>query len=569
VTPRRYPAWLPVAGLVFVAVAASISGLGNQFAQDDFPIIWKNPAIHDLGQSWKLFAQPYWPPPFTPDLYRPLAVLSYAIQWAVGDGSPLIFRLASYLLYAIVGVQVFRLARLALPFPAAFSAGALFAAHPVHVEAVAMAVNQGELWVGLLSCLAVLIYVRARRAGGSLGLKVELGLAGLYLLALLFKENAVVLPGLLIAAELFLVPDQGWRFPVSLPRRFFLLLTLVAVSWYGVRTLVLAGDLVGTFAAEALAYLSVGERGLTMLAVVPHWFRLLFWPAHLQSDYSPGEIVSQTTWGADQTLGLLLLVAALLVAVASRWRAPAIAFGVLWAAITLLPVHNVLVPTGIVLAERTLFLPSIGVMIAVGGLGALLLEKATPRARAGLTAVVGALLILGVYRSTTRHPVWSDQFNLWFTTANRDAPKSYRAHHALAELYFLAGAEARAEQEYRLAIQYSPTTVSQVYLDYATKLRMRGYCYPAAQLYRTALKIRPNNMAIRASLVSCLVHLGEYREARDLAKEGVTYGWQVETWIQIRYTADSALRVGAPPGTVKLVAPSDSVGAYLNVGRVP
>ncbi|HLB55669.1 MAG TPA: tetratricopeptide repeat protein [Gemmatimonadales bacterium] len=568
--PRHYPAWLPAAGLVFLALAASVSGLGNQFAQDDFAIIWKSPLLHQLGESWKVFAQPYWPPPFTPDLYRPLALLSYAIQWAIGGGSPLIFRLASYLLYAAVSVQVLRVARLRLPFPAAFAAAALFSVHPVHVEAVAMAVNQAELWVALFSCLVVLIYVRARKAGGPLGLRTELGISGLYLLGCLFKENALMLPALLLAAELILVATpEPWRVRLARGRRLLLLLMLVAVSFFGVRTLVLAGDLVGTFTAEALAYLTVGQRGLTMLAVVPKWFRLLLWPAHLQSDYSPGEILGQTAWSSEQTLGAGLLAGAVFAAWVSRRRAPAITFGLLWAAIALFPVHNVLVPTGIVLAERILFLPSIGAMIALAGGGALLIERASYPAQVALAAALGVLLVLGVYRSTTRHPVWSDQFTLWYYTANRDAPRSYRAHHALAEMYFLAGTEARAEQEYRLAIAYSPPTVSQVYLDYANKLRLRGFCYPAAELYRKALAIRPNNMAVRASLVACLMHLGEYREARDLARMGISYGWQLETWLQIRHTADSALRAKAPAGSVRLQAPTDTVGAYLNIGRVP
>ena len=569
-TTRARPAWLPVAGLLFLAIAASISGLFNQWAQDDFPIIWKNPAVHDLLHSYRFFAQPYWPKPFTPDLYRPLAVLSYAVQWAVSGGAPMFFRVASYALYAGGAVVVFRLAQRLLPFAAAFAVAALFAVHPVHVEAVAMAVNQGELWVGLLSCLAVIHYLDARRRGGPLGVRTELGLTGLYLIACFFKENALVLPGLLLAVEVLLLPGgEPLRARWARGRRLLLLLMLVAVSFFGVRTLVLSGDLVGTFTAEGLAYLTMGQRALTMLSVVPRWFGLLLWPSHLQADYSPAEIEAQTAWGSAQTLGALLLVAAVLAGVLAWRRRPVITFGLAWCAIALFPVHNVLVPTGIVLAERTLFLPSIGALLALGGLGAVLVEQARPRARFALAAAVGALLILGVARSTTRHPVWADQFGLWYETANRDAPKSYRAHHALAELYYVAGSEGRAEREYRLAIAYSPAKVSMVYLDYANKLRLKGFCYPAMELYRRALQIHPNNMAARTSLVACLVHLGQYREAREVARIGIAYDWQVPTWQGFRNTADSALKVGAPPGAVRLSLLSDTVGTYLNIGGRP
>jgi tetratricopeptide (TPR) repeat protein len=568
-TTRARRAWLPDLGLVFLSLAASISGLFNQFAQDDFPIIWKNGAVHDLLHSYQLFAQPYWPKPFTPDLYRPLAVFSYAIEWAVGQGSPMFFRIVSYALYAAVALALFRLARRLLPFPAAFAAAALFAVHPVHVEAVAMGVNQGELWVGLLCCIAVAYYLRARRSGGPLGARAELTLAGLYLVGCFFKENALVLPGLLVAAEVLLLPaDEPVRDRIARGRRLLLLLMLVAVSFYGVRTLVLGGDLVGTFTAEGLAYLTMGQRGLTMLAVVPRWFRLLLWPSHLQADYSPEEIVAQTSWGPDQTLGALLLLGTLLAALLAWRRAPSITFGIAWMAIALFPIHNVLVPTGIVLAERTLFLPSVGAMLALGGLGALLAGRASESARLALAAGVGALLILGVARSTTRHPVWADQFGLWYDTANRDAPRSYRAHHALAEMYFLAGSEGRAEREYRLAIAYSPPKVSQVYLDYANKLRLKGFCYPALELYRKSLQIHPNNMAARASLVACLMQLGNYREALDAARVGISYDWQRETWQWLRFKADSALRAGAPPGSINIQV-GDSVAAYMRIGTKP
>jgi tetratricopeptide (TPR) repeat protein len=568
-TTRARRAWLPDLGLVFLSLAASISGLFNQFAQDDFPIIWKNGAVHDLLHSYQLFAQPYWPKPFTPDLYRPLAVFSYAIEWAVGQGSPMFFRIVSYALYAAVALALFRLARRLLPFPAAFAAAALFAVHPVHVEAVAMGVNQGELWVGLLCCIAVAYYLRARRAGGPLAARTELTLAGIYLVGCFFKENALVLPGLLVAAEVLLLPaDEPIRDRIARGRRLLLLLMLVAVSFYGVRTLVLGGDLVGTFTAEGLAYLTMGQRGLTMLAVVPRWFRLLLWPSHLQADYSPEEIVAQTSWGPDQTLGALLLLGTLLAALLAWRRAPSITFGIAWMAIALFPIHNVLVPTGIVLAERTLFLPSVGAMLALGGLGALLAERASESARLALAAGVGALLILGVARSTTRHPVWADQFGLWYDTANRDAPRSYRAHHALAEMYFLAGSEGRAEREYRLAIAYSPPKVSQVYLDYANKLRLKGFCYPALELYRKSLQIHPNNMAARASLVACLMQLGNYQEALDAARVGISYDWQRETWQWLRFKADSALRAGAPPGSINIQV-GDSVAAYMRIGTKP
>lgn len=559
--------WPMLVGLL--AVAASIGGVLNQYAQDDIPIIWKNPAIHSLSGIGALFTKAYWPHPFVQALYRPLASAWFAVEWALGGGSPAMFRLVSYLLYAAVSVGVFYLARLRLPTIVAFGAAALFAVHPLHVEAVAVAVNQSELWVGLLCSIAVFRYVRLRDRGGPLSAGNQVLLAGLYLVACLFKETALVLPGLLVAAEVLLVRStEPVRIRIAQGRKPLLLLMLVAVAFYWVRTRVLSGSLLGTFVAESLVGLSLGERALTMLAVVPEWARLMLWPSHLQADYGAGEILGHTAWGPMQSLGAAILVAAGAAVIAAWRRAPAIAFGLAWCAFGLFPVHNVLVPTGIVLAERTLFLPSIGAMIALGGLGALLLERSASFARLGLAITTGVLLVLGAYRSTTRHPVWSDQFNLWYQTANVDAPKSLLAHEALAEAYFQLEMERMAEQEYRLAIQYAPKQLTRPSMSYAHRLRSRGFCYPAAALYRKALQVHPTFLEAQAGLIACALDLGLYREAALNARLAISIDGERPAFQIALATADTALRTRAPPGTVRLTIPASYVVAeLLTVGR--
>src|SRR5688572_12953930 len=549
-------------------MAASITGVLNQYTQDDIPIIWKNSAIHSLGGIGKLFLEAYWPPPFLQALYRPFATVSFALEWAVGGGNPAMFRLVSHSPYAAVSVAVFYPARLRLPILPAFGAAALFAVHPLHVEAVAVAVNQSELWVGLLLCVATYRYVRLRNRGEPFSLGDELGLVALYLAACLFKENALVLPGMLVAAEVLLVRStQSIRVRIARGYRLLLLLMLVAVAFYWVRTQVLSGSLLGTFVAESLFRLSMGERALTMLAVVPEWLRLMLWPADLKADYGPAVLVGHTTWGPLQTLGLAILGAATALLLASWRRAPMIAFGLAWCAIGIFPVHNVLVPTGIVLAERTLFLPSIGAMLVLGGLGSLLLERASASNRVLLASVTGILLVLGAYRSATRHPVWSDQFNLWYQTANEDAPTSVLAHEAMAEAYFNIEMERMAEQEYLLAIHLSPKHLTRPMISYAHRLRSRGFCYPASEYYRKSLLVHSTLVEAQAGLIACALHLGHYREAAHIARTAISIDVDRPAFQLALMVADSALRTGAPPGTVRLSIPSKfQVAGWLTVG---
>jgi hypothetical protein len=95
----RIAIWTSV---ICLSVAASISGITNRFAFDDFSIIVRNSRTHSLAHWWQLFAQSYWPQIFGGDLYRPVTMLGFALQWALGGGAPLVFHVVSIAMYALV-----------------------------------------------------------------------------------------------------------------------------------------------------------------------------------------------------------------------------------------------------------------------------------------------------------------------------------------------------------------------------------------------------------------------------------------------------------------------------------
>ena len=87
---------------------------------DDIPIIQDNVRVHqfDFAHVREIFSSAYWPPPFVEQLYRPLTLVGLAAQYAVGAGSPMVFRSVSYVLYAVTAVLVYRLATRVLdPWP--------------------------------------------------------------------------------------------------------------------------------------------------------------------------------------------------------------------------------------------------------------------------------------------------------------------------------------------------------------------------------------------------------------------------------------------------------------------
>ncbi|MGE3618744.1 MAG: hypothetical protein AB7L66_22955, partial [Gemmatimonadales bacterium] len=123
--------------LLGLAVLATGRALGNGFAFDDVPIIVENAQVHSVAPPWVYAQQSYWPPANLGEAYRPWTIWGFALQWALGNGSPFVFHFVNLLLTAGLTLVVFGLARQWLPLAGAAVAAACFAVHPVLVEATA------------------------------------------------------------------------------------------------------------------------------------------------------------------------------------------------------------------------------------------------------------------------------------------------------------------------------------------------------------------------------------------------------------------------------------------------
>ena len=538
-----------------LAVVASITGLGNGFALDDLALVAGNSRVHSLDQWWRLFTLPYWPPLFGASLYRPMVTLAYALEWAIGNGSPRVFHVASILMYAGVSTLVLALALELVPFAAAAAVAALFAVHPVHVEAVANVVGQSELLAALAMLGASVIYVRARRRD-TLGRTPTAAIGLLFAIACLSKEHALLLPALLAALELFVIERPSGAARDRLADRLratgplVVTLAAVGVAYVVVRTAAV-GELLGE---QHLVPVEGARRPWVLLAVVPHWLRLLVWPARLSADYSPQEIAIPAGAGLEIVPGLIILTAAVGAFVAlgrggaaSTGDRNVARLGVAWLAVSLLPVSNLL--SVMLVAERTLLLPSVGaVMIAGAAVSALLRhagsEAAGRRARFGLGAALAGLVVLGTARSLSRQPVWRDNQTLFQQTV-ADAPRSYRAQFFYGQLLFQQGRRAEGERRLLRAIALNPTPSDVSPLNYlATEYRDAGMCPQALPLYERAIAHDAERPDVRYGLAACLLATGRIAEARTLARDGVRRGDLKRLFQELLARADSAVARG-------------------------
>lgn len=433
-----------------IAIAAYANAIPNGFAFDDLPIIVENSRVHNLANLKEIWLTPYWPRNGeTLGLYRPLTIFAFALQWAVGGGSPLPFHITNTLLHAAVsGLLFLLLARLTAPWPALLGA-AIFAVHPVHTEAVANVVGQAELLAaaGVLgACL-----LRLGPSVGVGGWGRPAGLVTLYGAALLAKEHAIVLPGLLVLLDLATRRGDG-QLPSGMPRRTVRLVTAlaaVAAVYVALRAAVL-GSVRGTDPAWPLMFLSERTRVLNAFRAWPEYARLLLWRADLSADYSAAVILPVRWLTPMAAFGAGLFVATLAAAATIRHR-PGLGLPAAWFLVTIAPVSNLFFPIGALVAERLLYLPSVAVALAVAyAANSPQIERQRPSVRAlALLGVAGACATLAV-RTVTRNPAWKDNSTL-VNTLIREHPESYRAQWLAAIALASAGDTARSEAHWQLA----------------------------------------------------------------------------------------------------------------------
>ncbi len=464
-----------------VATLAYLPSLGNGFALDDGAIVQRNPAAHSIRAAVAAFDSTYWPAQNGAGQWRPLVILSFAVDWQVAGGSPVWLHAANVAWHAAAtGLLVLVLAPY-VPAGAALAGGVLFAVHPVHVEAVANLVGRAETMAACFLFLAILLgrRVRERLADGRRTWRLELGLAAAVAAALLSKEHAALAVALLALDDLALA-SEGRR---HLPWRDYVAILLLTVAWFLVRRPIDAG---ASFATVAPTFFGLGAAGRldTMLPVVFVLVRLLAWPFDLFPDYGPQLIPRLEHFTALAAAGLVLLLAFAALALASWRRHRALSVGLCLIGIAWLPTSNLFFPTGVVIAERTLYLASAGaVLCAAAGFDWLARRFGLQRAAA---AALIAALAFGA-RTVTQIPVWNSNRDL-LLWALREHPESYREHLAAARALIRLGDLPSALGEYEYAVElypldpYALAEAAGASIDAGRIARARDYLARAAAL---------------------------------------------------------------------------------------
>ena len=460
---------------------------------------------------------------------RPAWLVSVLADTCLGGGRVYVYRLSSAFWHAVGAVLVLALGWwLCGGLAAASAAGPLFAVHPVHAEAVNIITFRSDLLCLVFMLASLLLYRDAlRRAGWPR----RAGLAGslaAFVLALLSKEMAVVLPLLLLLSHFYFpVPGNiraGGRKLVLVLAGFLALVPLYLVfraprsgyvsashqdvfsSWSRKFDLPLSTPREKPSAKHPSGltklddppwhevYDDGGTLFLTMSRVFGSYLRLLLWPWPLQGDYAPRVVRGvEPTVLASWAAWLLLFAAAW----ALRRRLPLAGFGLAWTAAGLLPV------TGLVLlrnlqAERYLYVASAGFCLAAGALWAELDRRLSGRGLWAGRAALALLVAVWAGRTWSRSRDFrSDQAFLEATIAVD--PGVPRAHLSLARFYQSQGAWGVAEREYGTALSLWPTS-RRARVDFADFLAGRGRREEALVQLREAERLPPQGPEVRVRI---------------------------------------------------------------------
>jgi Tfp pilus assembly protein PilF len=449
-TPGRRAASVVV---VLVAATAYAATLGYDLVWDDTLLIQQSWRLHHWHALPSLLTSHFWSEVGEAShYYRPLITLTFFLDMQIWGLHPLGFHLTNVLAHAAVTLAVLAVARRTLDGElAAVICALVFALHPLHTESVSFVSGRTDVIATLFFLLALLAHDRGRDRGRS---GPSAWALAAYLLALLAKEVAITLPVVLLAWDRLVRGDLRDRGAARRAAPRYGAYGAVTVLYMGLRLFALGG-----LDGSADAWGPFLTRALTTLRIVASyaWITLVPYPTSPYYAIAPETVPPGLTWW----LAAAGLVAAL---GATGWavcRAPAAGFGALWFWITLAPsiAVNLLPLPSVIMAERFLYLPTVGFSLVLGGSAARLFGPVTwgrtaqlrPIPSIGLAAVLLAYAVLTLWRNED----WRDEYRLYsrMVETSPDAAMP-RINLALAQLP--RGEVGPANQHLREAVRLAP-----------------------------------------------------------------------------------------------------------------
>lgn len=427
---------LTCAGLCGITLLAYVNSSHGGFIIDSELLVLQDPRLQQASAEnlGLIYHHTYWWPFFESGLYRPITTLSFLFNYSVlGNGTDptgyhwinLLLHILSVLLLYAIGLRLTRSF-----WPSAFIA-ALWAVHPVLTESVTNIAGRADLLAGMALLSGFWMYLKSTDGSEFTRAAWLSGLTLATTLGVFSKENAVAILGVILLYEFAM-----WKERRQLKGVLFGCLALVPpliAMWYQ-RFVVFADTSppLTLFVENPLTGVEFWTARLTAIKVLAKYIWLLVWPATLSWDHSYNQIPlvhgSPQDWFAFLTVGAVVLIVAIL------FRKNRLAFFFVgFAFVSIVPTSNLVILIGTIMAERFLYLPSIGfaacVVLGVYELGRCLKSPVVAPVFLGvILAALGA-------RTLARNADWNTPIAMGYSGV-RAAPYSFKTHDALGSDLF-------------------------------------------------------------------------------------------------------------------------------------
>lgn len=532
------------ATLIFlVAVLPYLLTLHFPFMLDDTPSIVENPVIQDLGRFLSGDGFRYNPRRF-------IGYLTLALNYHFGALDVVGYHLVNIAIHALTALLVYALVRFTFATPwlrdtslaargefIALATALLFAAHPIQSQAVTYLVQRFASLAAFFYLLSLVLYIWGRLRVGNQKLFIPLvlfaGAACAGLLAMLTKETAVTLPFMILLFEVSFFRSSRRRNLVLIGGfvgAVALFLALLAFNNQPIDELFNQFDRL----SRETQFISRWDYLLTQFRVIVTYLRLLFLPIEQNLDYD--FTLYHTFFTAPVLLSFLFLSALFLLALylygfrfkrlnssfvtrhSSRISNPEsrlIGFGILWYFIAL-AVESSLIPIADVLVEHRLYLPSVGIALALTVTTVCLGRRLSSRQLLALLAVV--VMVLGM-ATVRRNLVWSDPVTLWSDVAAK-SPGNARAWCNLG-VALLERGEVDAGIDKLVKSSLIDPTYAKTQLNLGVALGQKNRFREAAHALEAALRLNPKLWLAHANLGTIYQRMGRREEAIEHLESAV------------------------------------------------
>jgi tetratricopeptide (TPR) repeat protein len=511
-----------LAAIILIIVISFIvyyNALDNGFVADDAGFIESNASIRSLRNVPAMFfstsalaSQSIW----GTVIYRPLRTLSYALDYRLSSLNSFGYHLTSLILHILVCISFyFLIKRLFLDYRAALLGAIIFAAHPVHVEAVSWIASRADLIGTLFFNLSLISYISYRKG---VGYRLYLLLSIVFsLLAYFGKETMVPLTGMIVLYDY--VAEEGIKFRKLLSSRIFAwtAFALVCLGYLYIRY-----EVTGRMSTyQSWWGGSVYSNFLMMLKATALYLKLLVFPFDLKLHYDIEPVYTLLDF---KVLTSLVLIGVSFVAILITHSKNRMAFfSLMWFYLALVPIANIIPISFSMMAERYSYMPLAGPMMAIafgisylnrkyGSDDGMLWNRIFP-------VLIVMILITFSVKDILRNQVYRNNFT-FYTAAVNESPKSPPGYLGLGVQYADMGQYEKAIDCYNKAIEFDPYYTS-AYLEIAATYNLVGDKNSALENVRHAVSIDSSNADTRFQAGNVYKDMEAWDKARDEWKQAI------------------------------------------------